>query len=323
MELLPEDVLDRARGALMGALVGDALGTTLEFMRYDEVRRRHPKGHREIVGGGPFRLAPGQVTDDGELTLALARSIVEVGRYDPDQAATAYRRWYESGPVDIGNATRQAFGRVKPGPGIAVRMMRVASSVTEANGALMRSPPLGIFGWRMEPKALEALASVDVALSHPSEPCRQSNVVYTQAIALAVAGVDRREVLDRVTRYARSTGLDWAAEALRDAQDGPPRDYYTNMGWVRLALQSAMFWLGTDTSFEEALVATVNQGGDSDTNGCITGALLGAALGERAIPGRWRRAVLECQSLRPAEYQAAQGPELSARLVALGAQIGP
>ena len=66
---------DRAVGALVGLALGDALGTTLEFKRRDE----HPLV-TDLVGGGPFGLAPGEWTDDTSMALCLAESILECDR---------------------------------------------------------------------------------------------------------------------------------------------------------------------------------------------------------------------------------------------------
>jgi ADP-ribosylglycohydrolase len=100
----------RARGAWLGQIVGDALGTTLEFKTAAEIAGSYPNGLRELVGGGPFRLRPGQVTDDTEMALGLARAIVKHGDYRADAAAAAYVDSCRSEPFDIGATTRQAFG---------------------------------------------------------------------------------------------------------------------------------------------------------------------------------------------------------------------
>ena len=74
----------RFRGALLGLAAGDALGTTLEF---------RPPGTFEpiadMVGGGPFRLAPGEWTDDTSMALCLAESLVERGGFDPATSSSA------------------------------------------------------------------------------------------------------------------------------------------------------------------------------------------------------------------------------------------
>ncbi|GFN21954.1 hypothetical protein TAMC210_02700 [Thermanaeromonas sp. C210] len=70
--------IHRYCGSLLGLAVGDALGTALEF---------RPPGSFEpigdMVGGGPFKLKPGQWTDDTAMALCLAESLVECRGFDP------------------------------------------------------------------------------------------------------------------------------------------------------------------------------------------------------------------------------------------------
>jgi ADP-ribosylglycohydrolase len=74
-------VENRALAAYLGFAIGDALGATVEFMTKREVAAQYGV-HREIVGGGWLKLAPGQVTDDTEMALALGRSIIRTGGLD-------------------------------------------------------------------------------------------------------------------------------------------------------------------------------------------------------------------------------------------------
>lgn len=75
---------ERFRGCLLGLVAGDAVGTTVEFRR-----RGTFEPLSDMVGGGPFGLAPGQWTDDTSMALCLATSLVERGSFDPqDQAGS-------------------------------------------------------------------------------------------------------------------------------------------------------------------------------------------------------------------------------------------
>jgi ADP-ribosylglycohydrolase len=111
----------------------------------------------------------------------------------------------------------------------------------------------------------------------------------------------------------------------RGAAGAKPVDFFTHPGWVVLALQNAFFCL-MNMDFEEALVSTVGQGGDTDTNAAIAGALLGAAHGRDAVPQRWVFAVLSCRPLaesgalrpRPTEYWPDDILELSEALLLAG-----
>ena len=303
---------------MWGQAVGDALGTTVEFNDELGIATREPTAWpTELIGEGPFHLLPGQVTDDTELALALARSLVRRGRYDEDDVAEAYVRWRHSGPFDVGSATHQAFGGARPpGPGVALALRARANQQTQANGSLMRASPLGIFGAGMPRQSLARLAESDSGLSHPDQVCRAACAVFVTTIAEAIdTGLPGPELFARACDAARGSAVE---DTLQAASSALPVSDGDNMGWVRIALQHAFFHLLHTTNFEAGLIQTVVKGGDSDTNGAITGALLGAVLGEAAIPARWRQAVFGCASPRPAEYRCSDLGQLAADLVAQG-----
>lgn len=93
-----------------------------------------------------------------------------------------------------------------------------------------------------------------------------------------------------------------------------------------VALQNAFHRLLRAATFQSGLQATVEAGGDTDTNGAIAGALLGAVHGREAIPPTWRRAVLTCRPLaeagalrpRPREFWPIDALELAENLVLAG-----
>jgi ADP-ribosylglycohydrolase len=108
--------IERYRGAMLGLAVGDALGTTLEFS---------PPGSfqpiTDMVGGGPFRLDPGQWTDDTSMALCLAESLVERRGFDAVDQLERYLAWWRDGHLsssgrcfDIGNTVRHALVTFDP-----------------------------------------------------------------------------------------------------------------------------------------------------------------------------------------------------------------
>ena len=129
--------------ALLGLAVGDAVRTTLEFQ---------PPGTfvpiSDMVGGGPFALAPGQWTDDTSMALCLAESLVDRGTHDPADQMRRYVRWWKEGyfsPTgrcfDIGGTTGSQLGRfVRTGRPVDDRVDEEAA----ANGSLMRLAPVSI-----------------------------------------------------------------------------------------------------------------------------------------------------------------------------------
>ena len=94
-------------------------------------------------------------------------------------------------------------------------------------------------------------------------------------------------------------------DVLELARRESPRNYVKNQGHVLIALQNAFHHLCAGAGFGKALMETVSQGGDTDTNGAVCGALLGAAEGREAIPLAWRQAVLSCRAV---EHPAVRHP---------------
>ena len=100
--------MEYGSGAILGALIGDAAGATLEFLG----RLPTPEDVNQALrleGGGVWGTAPGQITDDGEMTLALGQALAEAGDYVPYLVARNYRAWRLSSPFDIGPLRRIAL----------------------------------------------------------------------------------------------------------------------------------------------------------------------------------------------------------------------
>jgi ADP-ribosylglycohydrolase len=290
--------LRRAQGALLGQLCGDALGSQVEFQAPDEIAEDYPDGVTEMADGGTWNTVAGQPTDDSELALALARSLVRRGGFDAADVARAYAAWFDTRPFDVGHTTRAALSAaavaLREGRDAAEAARAAARPDSRANGALMRVSPIGVLGQGRRPAEVMAWAREDARLTHPHPVCQDASAVYAAAVALAVArGGDPVELADEALRLARAAGLhEDVVAALERARTGRP-DYVTHLGLVTVALQNAFYQLRRATP-EAGIVDTVRQGGDTDTNAAIAGALLGAAHGVLALPLRWRSAVLSC-----------------------------
>ncbi len=278
-------LLSRAQGCLLAQVAGDSLGSLVEFRTAAEIAALHGDGPRELADGGTWNTLAGQPTDDSEMALALARSIVEGGAYDPQRALAAYRAWLDSRPFDVGHTTSAALtGRSNPG--------------SQANGSLMRVSPLGVFAHGRPAAEVAGLARLDAGLTHPHPVCGDATAAFAVAVAHAVARGDG-------ARAAWRAALDWATtssaqrpvvEALERAEGAAPVCDGASQGWVLIALQNAFFELLQAGSLEQAVVRTVRRGGDTDTNAAICAALLGAVHGREAVPGQWRQAVLSCRA---------------------------
>jgi ADP-ribosyl-[dinitrogen reductase] hydrolase len=327
-------VVARAQGCLLGQLAGDALGSLVEFLSEAESRKAYPDGVHELAGGGPHHTIAGQPTDDSEMALMLARSIIRMGEYEPGEAAAAYARWFGSPPFDFGGTTAQALRpalevlRHGESPGsVAAAARAAASTKSQANGALMRVSPLGIFAHALPPATAADLAGQDASLTHPHVVCRDANAVFVVALARAISAGGGPEEIYRVALDQAASADPSVHRCLEQAVTSPPSEFQDQQGWVLIALQNAFWQLLHASDFEAGVTDTVMRGGDTDTNAAIAGALLGAVHSVDAVPARWRDAILACRpeqgrpgvrQPRPRPFWPVDALELARQLASLG-----
>jgi ADP-ribosyl-[dinitrogen reductase] hydrolase len=325
---------DAALGAVLGALVGDAAGAVLEFFGRP-IEEADVTGALAMPGGGTWGVAPGQITDDGELTMSLLRALAEAPGTPRTAAAVRYAAWVASDPFDIGATTACSLGCLRDpvsaagarargtAAGIDVAMAEAAQArcmASKANGSLMRATPLGVWGALRDDEALIAAARDDARLSHPNPACVDACVAYVLAVAsLLRAPGDAGRALEVATTWATSNADAEVRGWLADAAAGMRVPYTPQDGFVRIAFTHAFRHLRLGTSYVEALRETLAGGGDTDTNACIVGGLLGARWGARAIPEAMKAAVLGCdtglgRNPRPGDLHPRAVPELVRRL---------
>ena len=275
---------ERYEGTLLGLAAGDALGGSVEFMPRSAVLRAHPDGVREITGGGPHDLRRGEVTDDTAMALAIARACTPEG-IDLDQVAANFVEWYRSDPKDIGITTSRALAKLDAGVPwreIGDRMTAETPQKLAGNGSVMRCAPVAL-RFRHD-RALLREVSIDSArMTHPDPMATWGAVALNQAIAWLLDGGS----LDGV-REAAIDGVDneGVVRAIKESAD---RDYdaVTSTGFVLDTLGASFWTLAHRDNAEEAIVAAVSMGDDTDTTGAVTGALVGAHYGVSALPERW------------------------------------
>ena len=281
---IDDGIIARAQGCLLGQLAGDALGSLVEFQGPEQIRKKYPNGVRDLIDGGTWGTLAGQPTDDSEMALMLARMLVDRGTYNRQTALEAYLYWLKSGPFDCGATIGQALqGNLKID--------------SQANGAMMRISPLGIFGANFSLEQVAVWARQDAALTHPHPICLQANALFAMAIAYAIRmGCGALDIFQQIDLWAKSMNAEEKLlEVITGSVTKPPADYIHQQGWVLTAFQNTLWQLLHTQSLEEGVIDTVMQGGDTDTNAAICGALLGAVYGCEAIPKRWIDCLLNCR----------------------------
>ena len=270
---------DRLRGVAAGAAIGDALGMPLEFGPAIPLQRL-------VRDMRPGRLPAGAFTDDTEMALALAESLLKHRPLDAGNLAGHFVEWYRAGPPDIGNQTRDVLGRIARGAAWqdAMQAVRQANPGAAGNGSVMRCWPVALAYWDDLDRLL-ADSRLQSQVTHPHDDCVAGCAFVNAAIYHLVRGVPPKQAVAQALDDASPPA------ALRQVIEVAPqkqRGDLPNSGWVRHTLESAVWGLLTTDSFEEAVVQVVNLGSDADTAGAVAGALAGAAYGLDAIPEAWR-----------------------------------
>ena len=279
----PAAVLDRALGALVGLAVGDALGTTIEFKERDTYP--HVTG---MVGGGPFRLEPGEWTDDTSMALCLADSLIASQRVlDPRDLATRFVRWWDKGEnsvngycFDIGIATSQALHGFK-----TTGQPRGSTDPRSAgNGGIMRLAPAVLAARGDRDRAVD-LARLQSLVTHAAAECLDAADVLARVLHAGIAG----EGHDALTAAAQAGVPSPKIHAIANGSwRGKSRSSIRSGGYVVDTLEAALWAVGTSGDFAEAVLKAVNLGHDADTVGAVAGQVAGAVWGYEAIPQEWR-----------------------------------
>lgn len=285
--------MDKWKWVLLGHLCGDAAGATLEFFKGGEIDDDVARHAMYMPGGGALNVARGQITDDGELTLALYHTLTNShGTMFPlDDIANAYIEWYKSFPFDVGFTCRRAFGmvsRCESMQSIGLAMIHNSLKVniaSKSNGALMRAAPIAIWGAKhnLTTDQIATYARLDALMSHPNTTCQDANAIYCIVIAYYVNGSSAP--MDEVDTYIRTNGIcnevaDWYHSS-KNISSLDEVKCTEMVGFVKHAFIMAMYFAhkGKSISYEDGIREVLKRGGDTDTNAAICGAMLGAIHG--------------------------------------------
>ncbi len=281
---------DRCRGALLGLACGDAVGTAVEF---------RPRGSfppvTDLAGGGPFRLAPGQWTDDTAMALCLAASLVETGGNDPVDQLRRYLRWYRDGEMsctgtcfDCGSTVKQSLDRFAL---TGEPFCGSSDPHSAGNGSLMRLAPVPLFFARDPRRAIEAAADSS-RTTHAAATAVDACRFFAGLILGALGGASREDLL--ASDFAPYSGC-WAEAPLHPEiaeiaagsykRREPPE--IRGSGFVVRSLEAALWAFARADSFRDGCLLAVNLGDDADTTAAVYGQLAGAFFGEAGLPETW------------------------------------
>jgi ADP-ribosylglycohydrolase len=291
---------DRYAGALLGVHAGDALGATVEFSPWSDIRTRYPEGVREIIGGGPFHWPPGHATDDTDLTRAVLLAYLDPGE---DVVLTAARNmldWLEGrwpgrtegkSPRDVGRATLTGLRRFQSSGDPSTSGCGLGQA---GNGSLMRCIPTAL-AVRDRARRIDESMRIS-AVTHSDPRCTVSCAAYNELVFALLSQTPAAEAVAEAQMVARELGSAPVADAIAyGAQLRPAMLVRTGQtfleddaaGYVLDSLSLAVAAVLDPRPLPDVLIDIVRLGNDTDSNGAIAGGLLGARDGAEAIPPQW------------------------------------
>lgn len=279
---------DRYRGVLLGVAAGNLLGIPVEGMSSKDLREIYPQGLRDI--------SPQEKTqpwdDDLAQTVLLAEALLAGNRLSLGDLGERLLRWALENGRGMGNLTRRVLrelDRGTPATEAARLVWEQDGRQPAGNGAVMRCAPVAL-RWRQQPQVLVKETLESAKATHYDPRCQWSAVAVNIALAHILEGRAPElsalaAALDRVGAPTAVTEAIRASEPER-LEDLALDDRHT-MGYTLRAMQAGLWALMQPSDFAGVLVRVVNAGGDTDTNGAVAGAILGAKYGVTAIPQRW------------------------------------
>jgi ADP-ribosyl-[dinitrogen reductase] hydrolase len=307
----PEDIRDRYRGVLLGVAAGNALGLPVEGRSRRSVERAYPNGVREVDEVELDR----PWDDDLAQTAILAQALLQDG-LSLEDLGSRFVEWGRANGRGMGHLTSELLGELGRGTPVqdAARKVyeRMGGTSSAGNGAVMRCSPVAL-RWRNSGARLVEAARTSALVTHYDPLCEWSTIVVAVCVAVALAGedIDHDELADAVEasespaevaeaiRFVRGRGL-------RDLELDDPMD----MGYTLNAMQVGLWAFTKALDFEDTLVQVVDEGGDTDSNGAVAGAVMGARVGQSGVPQRWLANVPDTDrlvELADALHERAQG----------------
>ena len=313
--MLPDVLtLDKITGAILGTFTGDALGMPVEGWSSWEISERYG----EITEILPGRLKAGSYTDDTEMMIGIAESLLECGDFNDQHMALTFSRNFNH-ERGYGPGTTRVLQLIKSGTPWEQAVQNVFPGGSYGNGAAMRIAPAACL-YVGRPDELRKCAAGSARLTHAHPQAVEGAALQASAVALALTA-DSQYPLDQkgFLRSLKSSlppeageyreKLDCAGKLLEiePSVDRIVRELGNGVKASQSVCTSIYIFLENYGSFEKAVVKAVSLGGDTDTIGAMTGAISGAYHGRKEIPGRWLDKLEEGQKGRGYVEELAAG----------------
>jgi len=291
---------DSIFGTIAGHAIGDALGLGTEFLTRKQVSEYYPsrliKYDQIIQDAHRRRWTPGDWTDDTDQMLCIMDSLIEKQQVDCLDIAKRLYQWAANGGMGIGRSTLSVLSSRSflSDPHLAAKSYwESTGKQVAANGGVMRTSVLGL--WNHEGDTLLKNVEDVCKITHYDPRCVGSCV----AVCLTIKGLTQGEKdLKSLLTWAGEVAVRYDGRMMKFidlALNGSLEDLELDggktpgdgIGYTLKAMAAGLWSVRNAKTFQDGLLQIIHEGDDSDTNGAVAGALLGARFGQSGIPGDW------------------------------------
>lgn len=294
--------------AIMGLVVGDALGVPVEFMSREDLKLNPV---RDMRGYGTYNQPPGTWSDDSSMVVATMEWIVETKEPPLDyvQLMDKFSQWLMYGEYtpygdafDCGISTNRAI--MNYGRGMQPTECGGKTEYDNGNGSLMRILPMAL--WNAAELAGEEIIQVDCiydasSLTHAHARSKAGCLLYSKMIAdlLHMPDEDKHKTIKySIDSFRKYLSVEQDAEIVSEAERYSriwelasfvelPETAIKSSGYIVDTLEAALWCFLTSDSYKECVLKAVNLGNDTDTVAAVAGGLAGLYYGFENIPQEW------------------------------------
>lgn len=279
----------KAKGAIFGLAVGDALGNPTEFLSADGIKINYgPEGIQDLP-------EPALFTDDTQMSIAIAEALIKVGEQDLELIMGAVKdefiKWLHSPENNRapGKACLTGVGNMEKG----VHWSKSGVARSKGCGSAMRVAPIGYF-YQNDPDKLKRVAHATGICTHGHPTGDAACIGAAYLVKLALDGRAPEQMIDDLLSFSGGISSEFDEAILKvkkclDWIDEEKALAYLGEGWVgEEAVALALYcFLRYPESYAKVVIRAANTNGDSDSIACIAGSISGAYLGIDAIPRVW------------------------------------
>lgn len=290
------EITEMMKSGIIGFSVGDALGVPVEFLQRS-ILKQQP--HTEMIGYGSHNMPSGTWSDDTSLLIAAMDSIIENGEINFDDIMHRFTEWvdfakYTATDVvfDIGISTQKAIINYKRG--IPATNCGTTGIRDNGNGSLMRILPFAYYLKFLNYSEEEKVNLINQAssLTHAHEISCLGCKIFVDYITLLLDKIDKNEAIELLknidySKYYTKESINEYRRILNGNIGSLNADEIKSSGYVVHSLEASLWCTIKNNNYEDAIIAAVNLGEDTDTIGAIAGAMNGIIYGQDNIPKRW------------------------------------